>query len=215
VAHDARGANEEVQSKDPDLTRRHGAFDGRLCDDRLMHPRVREVLECLDAHHTDLQRAMEDVPVALRDRRPGPERWSVAEILDHLALVEERIVQLITRELADARARGLGPERGDTPVVATLDPSRLVDRSRRLIASEAAQPLKGVDAASARARLERARQTTRDVLLRADGLALADVTAPNPVLGPLNVYQWVLFVAGHEGRHAAQIREIGAALASS
>jgi hypothetical protein len=45
-----------------------------------------------------------------------------------------------------------------------------------------------------------------------DGLALGGVLATHPRLGSLNVYQWVLFVGGHETRHAAQIREIGEAL---
>jgi hypothetical protein len=43
-------------------------------------------------------------------------------------------------------------------------------------------------------------------------MALGDITVPHPVLGPLNLYQWVLFVGGHESRHAIQIREIAQAL---
>jgi hypothetical protein len=45
-----------------------------------------------------------------------------------------------------------------------------------------------------------------------DGVALSDVSAPHPALGPLNGYQWFLFLAAHEGRHTAQIREITAAI---
>ena len=33
---------------------------------------------------------------------------------------------------------------------------------------------------------------------------------PHPVLGPINIYQWALFVGSHEARHALQIREIAA-----
>lgn len=180
-----------------------------------MHPRIRELIDSLDDHRTELQRAVDEIPVALRSRRPAPDRWSVAEILEHIALVEERIVQLFTRQVAAARAQGLGPERDSSPVVPTFDLSPLVDRTRRLAASEAAQPRGGVDAISAWARLERAREATREALRSADGLALSEVIAPNPVLGHLNLYQWVLFIAGHEARHTDQIRELGAALAQS
>jgi hypothetical protein len=41
-----------------------------------------------------------------------------------------------------------------------------------------------------------------------DGLALGRVTRAHPTLGPLNRYQWVLFVGQHEARHAAQLQDI-------
>jgi hypothetical protein len=56
--------------------------------------------------------------------------------------------------------------------------------------------------------LEHRRAKFRDLVRSADGLALAKVTAPNRVLGPLDGYQWILFVGAHEARHTGQIREI-------
>ena len=43
---------------------------------------------------------------------------------------------------------------------------------------------------------------------RAEGRALDQVKKPHPVLGELDGYGWISFVASHEARHAAQIREI-------
>jgi hypothetical protein len=34
------------------------------------------------------------------------------------------------------------------------------------------------------------------------------------VLGPLNLYQWVLFVGQHEARHAGQLQDLARLLAS-
>lgn len=51
-----------------------------------------------------------------------------------------------------------------------------------------------------------------DLVREYDGLALGSVTAPHPVLGEIDVYQWLLFLGAHEGRHADQVREIGEAL---
>ena len=31
---------------------------------------------------------------------------------------------------------------------------------------------------------------------------------PHPLFGPLSAYHWFAFIAAHEARHAAQIREI-------
>jgi hypothetical protein len=42
----------------------------------------------------------------------------------------------------------------------------------------------------------------------ADGLALSEIVQPHPVLGPINLYQWIAFVGAHEARHAAQVMEL-------
>jgi hypothetical protein len=55
----------------------------------------------------------------------------------------------------------------------------------------------------------------QNALREGDGWALETLSAPHPRLGSLNLYQWVVFVAGHEARHTAQIREIGETLASA
>ena len=60
--------------------------------------------------------------------------------------------------------------------------------------------------------LERARAALRQAVLAADGRALSEVSAPHARLGTLNLYQWLIFLGTHEGRHAAQIREIAETL---
>ena len=57
------------------------------------------------------------------------------------------------------------------------------------------------------AALERAGASVRDALLSGDGLALGEITHPHPLLGPLTLYDWFGFIAAHEARHAAQLRE--------
>ncbi|MFL5576709.1 MAG: DinB family protein, partial [Gemmatimonadaceae bacterium] len=118
-----------------------------------MQSRTQEILAHLDTHRAELERAVAAVPAQLRERRPAAERWSVAEILEHLALVEARIAHLLGDRLAAARAAGLGAERETSPVVPTLDVARLLDRSRPLTASEASQPRAGLDAGAAWAAL--------------------------------------------------------------
>ena len=39
-------------------------------------------------------------------------------------------------------------------------------------------------------------------------MALGAVTDHHPILGEINLYQWILSVGGHEQRHTAHIWEI-------
>ena len=178
-----------------------------------MHPRIEELVGALDHRRAELARTVNEVPTSARNRRPSEDRWSVAEVLEHLALVEENITQRIKQLVAEQRANGLGMERDSTSVAQTFDSAFVLDRSKKRVAREAMQPRSGIDAAAAWTHLEHARQVTKDTLRELDGLALCDVSAPHPALGSFNGYQWFLFLAAHEGRHTAQIREIMAASA--
>lgn len=179
-----------------------------------MHPRLDELFALMDSHRAALERAVAEVPRELRERRPAAERWSVAEVLEHLALVEERVGRALAAALTAARDAGLGVERETSSVAGSIDIDRVIDRSERRAANEFARPRAGLDAEAALARLVEHRRELRAIIASADGLALGEVTAMNPVMGPLNIYQWMLFVAGHEARHTAQIRECLAVLQS-
>jgi hypothetical protein len=180
----------------------------------IMHPRTEELLKHLDSQHERLRRAVDDVPRDKREVKPSAERWSVAEVVEHLSIVETRIARLFSAKLTEARAAGLGRELDESPVVGTIDMDRLLDRTRRVTAAEAALPTGKLDCDAAWAAHERARDAICMSVRGADGLALGDVVHPHPVLGTINLYQWIAFVGGHEARHAAQVMELRDLLSS-
>ena len=173
-----------------------------------MHPRIAEALEYLDNERADLRAAVELVPTSLREQSPVPDRWCVAQVLNHLSLIENRIAPLVGKLVAGARAAGLGPELETSPILNTKHAAKIADRSFRVTAPEETRPPSGVDAASAWAALEQSRQALRAAVMSGDGLALSEVKHPHPVLGEINLYQWILFVGSHEVRHTAQVLEI-------
>ena len=59
-----------------------------------------------------------------------------------------------------------------------------------------------------------ARYALREVVMSVDGLSLDTFSLAHPVLGPINGYQWFLFIGSHEARHAAQITEIAGEIAT-
>jgi uncharacterized damage-inducible protein DinB len=177
-----------------------------------MHPRIEEVLNYLDAERTELREAVELVPPALRDQSPGTDRWSIAQVLQHLAIIEKRIGRGMTKWIADARAGGLGPEIETSSILNSLPLQLIADRSQPRSAPEEVRPRGDIDAAAAWTALEQTRAALRAAILVGDGLALSQVVQPHLVLGPINLYQWALFVGSHETRHTGQVREIAAQL---
>lgn len=153
------------------------------------------------------------MPRELRGVTPAPGRWSVAEVLEHLALVESSIAKLIAKRGAEGREAGVGPETQTRTVLYTLDSARVLDRREPTTAHERVSPRGGLlDADAAWAALTKAQAGVREAVIGVDGLALGEITYPHRTLGTLDLYQWITFTATHEMRHIAQIREIAASL---
>lgn len=173
-----------------------------------MHPRIAEVLTHLDTYRTVLEHAVAMVPTSLHHQRPSDGRWSVAEIVEHLAIVEGQIGQLLVQQIEAARAAGLAQDDDITPVVPTFDMAMLLDRSKPRMANESLHPKRTSDVAHSLGVLRAHRLHLRDVIIAADGLALGAIQIPYPGwAGTLNVYQFLVFLGGHEARHTLQVRE--------
>ena len=177
-----------------------------------MHTHLTEVLSRLDKSRGTLRGAIDAIPPDMQRQRPAPDRWSAAEVLEHLTLVERSFGGRIVNALDAARA-GLSPEAHPRAPLPDAVEQRMGDRVNKRQAPEPARPTGTVDVASGWATLESNHSTLRAALSGCDGLALSQVTLDHPFFGTMNVYQWVELMAAHEGRHTEQIKEIAAALA--
>ena len=175
-----------------------------------MHPRLTELLDYLDVTRASVLGAASKVP---RDRwgvRPAPDRWSVAEICWHLQRVESGVAKLIRKRISEARAAGHPEESADSPLLGTRDRFGLADRTRRLESPASVAPPEAPVVEDAQRLLEESRALLRAAIAEADGLALGLIVHPHPVLGEINLYDWILFVGLHEQRHLHQIGELAA-----
>jgi DinB family protein len=170
-----------------------------------MHPRISELLGYIDEQATVLRAAFEAVPPDRRAERPSPDRWSPAEVVHHVTIVERRLVQRLRSFVEQVRA--LPPEHDSRPILSTVQTAKVVDRTNRFVTSEAGQP-RNTDAARVWDDFEDTRRALKDVIVSADGLALGAVSASHPALGEFNGYEWIAFAGAHAARHADQIREM-------
>jgi hypothetical protein len=177
-----------------------------------MHTRIQELVDHLARERQVLADALAEVPPDRVTERPAADRWSAAEILEHLVIVERRIGGALAREVDAASAVGLAAESDDSPVASMLDVARYSSRAERVVASPQSQPTAGRPIDESWRDLQQARADLRATLAAASGLALATLDWPHPRLSALNGYQWMLFLGAHEARHADQIREVAAQL---
>ena len=175
-----------------------------------MHTYLADVFAKLEASRAALRTAVNAVPSELRRGRPAPDRWSAVDILEHIALVEGRFTAMIAKAIDEARAAGLGEERGLRDALPPQIATVVADRVNRRNAPEPVHPSGRLTESEAWRKLDEVAAQLRSAVTAGDGLALSGVFYEHPAFGRLNVYQWVELLAGHEMRHAAQIQELAA-----
>lgn len=139
--------------------------------------------------------------------KAGPDRWSVGEVVEHLALAESFLSDTRQKVMAGpaASAEQLAKTKGQEAVILKAIP----DRTQKVQAPEPIQPKQrlGSRAQVMAAYRDRRAQTLDYAQKTNDDLRSRVGDSP---LGPLDAYQWLLFVAAHNERHLGQIREVKA-----
>jgi hypothetical protein len=175
-----------------------------------MHRRISELVEYVDATRAALLETAATVPADRFAERPAPERWSAAELLEHLARVESGCARVIAKRAAAARESGIPAEHDESSMLGALDGRHVTDRSHKLTAPAIVAPAGGFTRDAALDAIAKSRAEFKRAIADADGLALGEVRHPHVVLGEIDLYQWILFVGQHERRHLAQLEEIAA-----
>ncbi len=167
----------------------------------------RELLARLDASQKKLFAALEGVSAAQWHWKPAPDRWSIAEVADHLDLAEIKTPELVrglvagpaadpaTKAEAAGKDRRVAAEIPDRTQHRMMRPDFLAPTDRWSSPADFEK-----DFAANRAKTAAYVKSTHDDL-RAH-------VAPHPEMGLMDGYQWLILIAAHSERHTAQILEI-------
>jgi hypothetical protein len=137
--------------------------------------------------------------------KSAPDRWSVAEVLEHIALVEDGIFQNVTNKVMKAPN---GAADRDTTKADSLVLAAVPDRSHKVKAPPEFVPTGRWTASEALDHFLKSREKTIAFLQSTPDLRAHVLESP---LGqPLDAYEWLLFMGGHSARHTKQILEVKA-----
>lgn len=137
--------------------------------------------------------------------KPAPEKWSVAQVLEHIASAEDLLFGL-TQQAMTAPAR---PDGEDVKAIDQLILTAIPDRSQKRSAPEPLIPTNRYGTpGDALKHFGESRAKTAAFLKDTAGLRAHAVDSP---LGKkLDPYEWVLFIAAHSDRHTKQMLEVRA-----
>jgi uncharacterized damage-inducible protein DinB len=171
----------------------------------MMTPAEREtILQQLTESRERLLRVAHGLSREQMHFRPAPDRWTVAENIEHLTFVEGRVMGFIQKTLAE------GPSSSKRSAVEGQDAAfakRVASREDRFQAPEAVKPFGRWTDDQLLKEFEATRQRTHEFARTTD----ADLRAhffTHGRFGDLDLYQWLLLIAGHCDRHRAQSEEV-------
>jgi hypothetical protein len=137
--------------------------------------------------------------------KPAPDRWSVAQVMEHIAAAEDFIRDVLKEKVMTSPAGEAGRDvkKTDETVMAMVP-----DRTNKVQAPEPLVPTNrfGSPDGSLKHFVE-SRASTEDFLKTTSGLR--DHVADSP-MGKLDAYEFVLLIAAHSERHTKQINEVKA-----
>ncbi|MEP7326606.1 MAG: DinB family protein [Gemmatimonadota bacterium] len=167
---------------------------------------VETLIELLTGTRDTFDHALAGLSPAQWTFKPGPTRWSIFEVTEHVATVESDAVQMVSGRLLAHPATE--PQKAEVRGKDELILRAMKDRSRPREAPELLRPSgRWPSPAAAVAAFQESRERMLALLNRLPG-HLRDYCAPHPILGMLDGYQWMLFVGTHLGRHTEQLAEI-------
>jgi len=161
------------------------------------------VLQYLAQSREMMVQAVEGLSPAQQSFRPAPDRWSVADCVEHVTVVEANILKAIHRNLQ--QPPGDKPDtNGKDQVVLDNVPGR----ATRVKGPQAVMPNgRWPDFDECLRQFHAARQSTIG-FTEATQANLRAWAFNHPFLGPLDCYQWLLFLATHCERHVHQMEEV-------
>jgi hypothetical protein len=162
---------------------------------------MKSTLRRLDAVHAELKTTVNGVDPTLLSRRPAENEWSVAEVIEHLCLVEGAVMKGIKAKLAQPPVK--------VSFLKKFFPMRIVSlRMKRLQAPKYVQPASDLPPLDELLeKFDAVRAKTKDLCIKEGPERLRQVCLKHPYFGDMDGAAAVSMVAFHEQRHLKQIRK--------
>jgi hypothetical protein len=160
----------------------------------------------LESTKKNIEEATKGLSAAQWNFKPGPDRWSVAQVMEHIAISEDFLRGFVENQVLKAPA---APDR-DVKKIDEMVLAMVPDRSHKFQAPEPLRPTNqyGSPEATLKHFLE-SRAKTEALLSGTPDLR--EHAVDNPPMGQkLDAYEWILFIAAHSDRHTKQIKEVEA-----
>ncbi|MBC7899137.1 MAG: DinB family protein [Saprospiraceae bacterium] len=138
---------------------------------------------------------------------PDGEKWTVAQIAEHVSIVEENMAKICLKLLSKAQADGKTST--GTAFISDSFRARGAEVAQiKLEAPEMVHPSGGKSIAESLAKMAETQAKFNELLPLFETCDCDENKFPHPFFGDLSAAEWLTLAGGHKARHLKQIRNV-------
>jgi uncharacterized damage-inducible protein DinB len=174
----------------------------------MIYHTIADIMAANERAEARFMAAVSNLSEAQANFRPDENRWTIAEIVEHVSIVNDGFLRLTHKLLKEAESEPRPPKADLNLGHTSLDEN---GRQREPFqAPERVRPKGGVSVEDSSAKMRMALAGFADIRPRLEAVDLSEQVFPHSALGPFNAYQWMILLGEHEERHRGQIERLKA-----
>lgn len=142
---------------------------------------------------------------------PEGEGWSVAQIVEHVAIVNGGALRICAKLLGKGESAGKSND-GSVLISPEFIEAGSGAVGQKLEAPEMVRPINNIPIADSIAKLDELQGQYADLKQKFETIDGIDAKFPHPYFGDLSAQEWLVLSGAHEIRHLKQIRRVLAAI---
>ncbi|MBK9163800.1 MAG: DinB family protein [Acidobacteria bacterium] len=141
------------------------------------------------------------------ENRPDGEKWSIAEIVEHLAMVEDGMSRICAKLIGKAE-KGDDLSGGTIAITSIFEERGVAIATIKVEAPEMVRPTGGRSIGESFASMAESNERLEQIKPLFDQFDGNKHRFPHPFFGELSAIEWLVLVGQHKARHIAQIRRL-------
>ena len=135
---------------------------------------------------------------------PEDEKWTIAEIVEHIAIVQDGMTKISAKLLTQAKAAGKTSD-GTARLSENFATKAAEAQQLKFEAPDRVRPTGTQTIAESLTKMEETRRALEDLRPLFESVECSDFKFPHPFMGDLTAHEWLALIGGHEARHLKQI----------
>lgn len=171
------------------------------------HQTISDIYEANDRIREKLTEIISNLKEEQTAFLPKGEKWTIANLVEHIAIVEEGMTKISAKLLRQAREAGLNFG-GKVNLSENFAKKAVEAQTLKFEAPERVHPTGKLTATESLAKMKENRQKLeelRPLFETADGASFKFL---HPFMGELSAHEWLTLIGEHEARHIEQIKII-------
>jgi rubrerythrin len=168
---------------------------------------IAEIYESNDKIREKFKAIIADLSDEQAAHLPDGEKWTLAELIEHVAIVEHGMTQICAKLLGKAQAEDKKND-GTAKISPDFLQKAAASVDQKIEAPERVRPTGTKSVAESLAKMEENRETLKQMRPLFESFDGSEHKFPHPAFGDLSAHEWLALIGGHESRHLRQIKKL-------